>query len=115
MIALVCGGRGYAGPLEQYLDELHAVFSFTMVIHGAARGADLRAGNWAAGVGLHSAAVPALWGQNGKSAGPKRNAVMLLLKPDLCIAFPGGTGTTDMIARCKRAGVPVYQPCEAGV
>lgn len=112
MIALICGGRGYAGPLEEHLDTLHGMFNFTMVIHGAARGADLRGGNWAAGVGIHSAAVPALWTVNGNSAGPRRNSAMLLLKPDVCIAFPGGSGTADMIAKCERANIPVLKPCE---
>jgi hypothetical protein len=28
-------------------------------------------------------------------------------KPDLVIAFPGGRGTADMVARARKAGVPV--------
>ena len=30
-------------------------------------------------------------------------------KPDLVVAFPGGTGTADMIRRAKKAGVEVKE------
>jgi hypothetical protein len=28
--------------------------------------------------------------------------------PDICLAFPGGRWTKDMIARCTAASIPVY-------
>ncbi len=31
------------------------------------------------------------------------------LTPDLVIAFPGGKGTADMVARAEKAGVPVQR------
>jgi hypothetical protein len=31
----------------------------------------------------------------------------LLENQGVCVAFPGGRGTTDMITRCQNAGVPV--------
>jgi len=31
-------------------------------------------------------------------------------KPDGVVAFPGGTGTADMIRRAKKAGLKVWEP-----
>jgi len=51
---------------------------------------------------------PADWETHGKAAGPIRNQRMLDEgRPDLVVAFPGGRGTSDMVARAKRAGVEV--------
>jgi hypothetical protein len=48
--------------------------------------------------------------KHGRAARPIRNQRMLDEgKPDLVVAFPGGRGTTDMIRRAERAGVPVRQ------
>jgi predicted Rossmann-fold nucleotide-binding protein len=30
-------------------------------------------------------------------------------KPDIVIAFPGGSGTADMICQARKAGVPVEE------
>jgi predicted Rossmann-fold nucleotide-binding protein len=37
---------------------------------------------------------------------------MLLLRPDVVIAFPGGAGTADMVRAATAAGVKVWQPAE---
>ena len=51
---------------------------------------------------------PADWKRHGRVAGPIRNAAMLAKsRPDLCVAFPGGRGTTDRVGRCRAACVPV--------
>lgn len=111
MIILVCGGRDYYGDVDNALDTLHAQQPVSMVIHGDAKGADRRGGYWAKNRGIHYAAVPALWDVLGrKAAGPMRNEAMLLLKPQYCVAFPGGSGTADMIKRCTDAGIPVWRP-----
>ena len=49
MRVLVCGGRDFddAGLMISVLDRLHAQKSFTVLIHGDARGADRMAGQWA--------------------------------------------------------------------
>jgi acyl-CoA synthetase (NDP forming) len=58
----------------------------------------------------HVTSFPANWKKHGKSAGPIRNQLMLDVgKPDLVIAFPGGSGTADMIRRARKAGVPVKE------
>ena len=44
-----------------------------------------------------------------RGAGPVRNARMLVEKPDLVIAFPGGPGTADMVRRARAAGVEVVE------
>jgi hypothetical protein len=56
--------------------------------------------------------VPAEWKKHGKRAGPLRNMRMLEeWKPDGVAAFPGGSGTADMIAQARNAGVKVWEPC----
>lgn len=106
MIVLVCGGRDYAGDVT-CLEQL----PIDILIHGDARGADKRAGNWANSKGIHTAAVRALWDVLGRQkAGPARNSAMLLLKPDYCVAFPGGNGTANMIKQCEKAGIVVWRP-----
>ncbi len=111
-IWLVCGGREF--------EDADAVFGAlmcaaeergqpAMLIHGGYRGVDLLAAEWARENGVHSAEVLALWDEYGKAAGPKRNAAMLLLRPDLVIAFPGRVGTADMVRKAVAAGVEVLK------
>lgn len=111
MIALVCGGRDYDAALAMhaFLDAFHAETPISLLVQGDARGADRMAATWAASRGVHYAAVPALWNRYGNAAGPRRNAAMLLLRPEVVIAFPGGSGTADMVKQAKAAGVPVLE------
>ena len=53
--------------------------------------------------------MPADWEKWDTAAGPKRNQMMLDQKPDIILAFPGGRGTADMIARAEQAGVEVVK------
>jgi hypothetical protein len=112
---LVCGGRNYGFQpaqekhIRQTLDDIHAHYGELMIIHGGAPGADTIAGLWADDVGQHSASVRPHWRTKGKSAGPIRNAAMLCLLPDLCVAFPGNKGTADMAAKAKQANVVTYE------
>lgn len=113
MRVLVCGGRDYyrRSDLFMALDALHRRKTITLVIHGAARGADSLAGEWACLNGIDVAEYPADWNKDGKAAGPIRNARMLSEgKPDGVVAFPGGRGTADMIGQAKRAGLKVWEP-----
>lgn len=111
MKLLVCGGRDYADAvrLDAVLDKFHAKHPVDVLIHGGAAGADILAHRWAERRGVHTAYVGALWQQYGKAAGPKRNATMLLLGPDVAIAFPGGKGTQNMVTLAEAAGVKVYR------
>ncbi|MEM1372475.1 MAG: DUF2493 domain-containing protein [Pseudomonadota bacterium] len=103
---LACGGRDYTDTATVYrtLRELRA----TVVIHGAARGADSFASRWAEQNGIEQESYPANWQRDGKAAGHIRNAEMLAKgKPDIVVAFSGGRGTADMVAKARKAGVQV--------
>mgnify|MGYP001076257689 CR=1 FL=1 len=110
MILLVCGGRHFAD--YQALAAAIAGLPFTpeIIIEGGARGADSLAKSWALENNVHYAEVPALWKKRGKAAGSERNAAMLLLKPEYCLAMPGGAGTADMVRRCRALNIPVWEP-----
>lgn len=106
--ALVCGGRGYHDTLAagRVLSDL----SPSLIIEGAAPGADRLAYHWAMSRGFAVTEYPANWNTLGPRAGPIRNARMLAEgKPDFVLAFPGGRGTEDMVSKAKAAGVPVLR------
>lgn len=125
---LVCGGRDFgmyptspsglqraARNAEvslafETLDCLHVDRSITMIINGGARGADELARHWASRKMIDCHTVNADWKAHGKAAGPIRNQKMLdEMAPDLVVAFPGGSGTADMVRRAKSAGVEVIE------
>lgn len=109
---LVCGGRDYRNWEQLYhvLSYLAVEYGFTEVIHGAARGADTMADQWASMTGLPARAFPANWALYRNAAGAKRNQQMLDEgKPDLVVAFPGGDGTADMVRRARAANIRVIE------
>ena len=80
-----------------------------VLVHGDARGLDtLAAGVWTAHA-LECEAHPADWARFGRSAGHRRNAEMVALGADLCLAFPLGVsrGTRGCMALAERAGIRV--------
>jgi hypothetical protein len=110
MRVLVCGGRYYAdsAKVKEVLDDLYAKHTHElMIIEGGATGADRLASNWADEQGLPHARVDALWRRNGNSAGPERNWAMMLLQPQLVVAFPGGKGTSHMLSIAGKYGVEI--------
>ncbi len=112
MRVLVCGGRDFADVdfLWKAMDRAFNGQFPSLVIHGAAKGADTIAADWAASHGVMTQAFPADWSTHGKSAGPIRNRQMLTDgKPDIVIAFPGGRGTADMISAARKAGIRVIE------
>jgi hypothetical protein len=83
----------------------------SLVLHGGARGLDMLADHYGRQLArqraLHVVRVDALWNAYGKSAGPKRNRVMMTLRPDFAFAYPtGGPGTQDMLDLLAEANVP---------
>lgn len=114
---LVCGGRDYADRTTVYevLDRVHRWaqdMGYQLeVVHGDARGADRLARDWARARGVTDHPEPARWATEGYyAAGPKRNQRMVdKYHPAKCIAFPGGTGTADMIRRCVAHSIPVVK------
>lgn len=112
MIILVCGGRNYSDEKMVFdcLDYLNGQINIELLVHGGARGADRLSGMWAEARGVHTALVRALWITHGNGAGPIRNRIMLLVKPELVVAFPGWRGTEDMIEAATQAGINIWKP-----
>lgn len=111
MIVLVCGGRDFYDYryLSEVLYEIHDNEHITAIVHGDAKGADSHAGSWARAAGVCEIKVPAQWGM-GRGAGPIRNGWMVNILPiDLVVAFPGGTGTADMVRQAKAKGKEVRE------
>lgn len=114
MRVLVCGGREYSN-YEVVWTTLSRLPKGTVIVHGAARGADSLAALAATQLGFEVEAHPVTkeeWKTLGKKAGVLRNQDMLETGVDLVIAFPGGRGTYDMIERSYKAGVPVIRITE---
>jgi len=111
MIVIVTGGRGYpnAKLVFRTLDSLHAQTPIHLLRHGNARGVDSYANSWAIDNGVQRDRHPANWDRFGKRAGFLRNEEMARLGADLCLAFPGGSGTADMIVAAKRHGIVVME------
>lgn len=109
---LVCGSRNWSDRdyLEGVLDRALESYGIDVVIHGAARGADTMAGEWASKRGIPVMAFPADWAAHGRAAGPIRNQRMLTEgMPTLVLAFhddiEASKGTRDMVRRAKQANV----------
>jgi hypothetical protein len=117
---LVCGGRNKNPAdiwnwLERFLrDEIesnlgHSMWPISALMHGGAKGADEGAGQWAESEGIEPLVFKANWKSHGRSAGPRRNSIMLREgRPDIVIAFPGGAGTKNMVEQA-RGLVPVIE------
>src|SRR5262245_41427687 len=99
---LVCGGRYYndRGRVFDVLDALHKQQRIEIVIQGGATGADELARTWADLNNVEVATHLPDWNAHGRAAGPIRNQEMIdVSEPNLAVAFPGGRGTADMVAR----------------
>lgn len=88
---------------------LGGAYPFPVVIHGGAAGADALAGQIADNWGWSPEVHKADWSKYGRSAGHRRNARMVSLGADVCLAFPLGAspGTRGCMAIAERAGIPV--------
>lgn len=116
---LVTGSRDWlsAARLYRVLDEVLAEHGSLILVHGACpSGADKMADNWAGNVHYFGgqAAVtrephPADWAAHGRAAGFRRNAEMVALGADLCLAFirNGSRGATHCADLAEKAGIPV--------
>jgi hypothetical protein len=108
---LICGDREWTDerPIVALLAQCEPG---TVVIHGAARGADSIAGRVAKEFGLEVEPYPADWTVHGKAAGPIRNSQMLTEgRPTEVHAFhtdiTRSKGTKDMVTKASRVGLPV--------
>ena len=128
MIFLVTGGRSFGcskgndGKLIVNMSERNYIYDvldavcgdhpFITLRHGdCPTGADRVADAWAKRRGHDRDPHPAKWNAFGKIAGPMRNQQMIDKEPrvSLCIAFPGGDGTADCVARAVAADIPVFE------
>lgn len=105
---LVCGSRNWTdiGAIRR---RLVALPPNSVILHGAAPGADSIARGLADDFGFSVRAFPADWNKHGKSAGFIRNVQMLDEAPDLVIAFQrdGSRGTQHTIDQARRRGISV--------
>jgi hypothetical protein len=126
MRLVVTGGRQFNNMtmmhmgMLQVCERMHDYID--VVIHGDATGADKLADAWCMFQGIPTEKFPARWseihlpgarvrvGRHGAYnvlAGMWRNQQMIDEgKPDAWLAMPGGTGTADMVTRCRAAGLP---------
>lgn len=111
-VLVVTGGRDFADRAVVFstLDMLSDV-PFTLY-HGACRGADLLAADWARSRGIPCKTFPADW-SIGRAAGQIRNWEMVsaaLSAADegcIVVAFPGGRGTAGCVSSARALGIPV--------
>lgn len=105
---LICGGREFADQhmFDNVMFQLLGMWGMpSRIVHGAATGADTMADKWGKQHALDVIGLAPDWERHGNAAGPLRNEDMLYrYKPNRVIAFPGGKGTADMVARAKKRG-----------
>lgn len=124
-VVIVCGGRDYvdADRVFAALDLAHGRRAITLLVHGACLdqkrgkllGTDRWADEWGTEHGVQIECHPAAWECWGKAAEPMRNKQMAEAGAHGCIAFPGGSGTENMVRHATRFGIPVWRPFGASL
>lgn len=118
---LVTGSRDWLTPdvvwaaLNDCVHQALLAGRRLVVVHGdCPRGADAHAALWAAVAGQFTDRVteerhPADWRQQGKAAGYRRNAEMVQLGADVCLAFirDGSRGASHTARLAEAAGITV--------
>lgn len=103
----IIGGRDFKNYslmtklLENYKSKI------TLVVSGAAKGADSLGEKWAIDNNIETLIFPADWDRFGKTAGYIRNED-IIKHCDLCIAFWDGKskGTKHSLSLCKKYNKP---------
>jgi len=116
---VVAGGREYENypelsqKLDQTISQLNIPERMSVnIVSGGARGADTLAEKYAQERGLGLQVFPANWNEKGLSAGTLRNTQMAK-EGDALVAFPGGTGTENMIQQMTQDfGKPAYRAAD---
>lgn len=125
MRVIVCGGRHYddEDAIRDEMERLHYWYGteeVVTIVHGASRfwdrasrrwiGADYLASKVAVEFGMGVEPHRADWERYGRPAGPIRNREMASLGAELVLAWPGGSGTADMVNAAREYGIPVWDP-----
>lgn len=110
---LVTGSRDWfePGPVIRGLMDAWDDLGPFVLVHGDARGADRMAAGYHARWGGLVEAHPADWRTYGKRAGFVRNAEMIRLGADRCLAFiKDASPGASMCARlAEEAGIPTFR------
>jgi predicted Rossmann fold nucleotide-binding protein DprA/Smf involved in DNA uptake len=113
MILAIVGSRHFTNfdLLEQCINQMiqGTDQKITKIISGGAKGADHLAEKFAKKYGIEIIVHHADWEKYGKSAGPKRNT-LIVDSCDVLVAFPSkdSRGTWDSVTKAKRVGKKVY-------
>ena len=122
-IIVVTGSRDFVGVgSSDVYEALDTYFVGPLrpdvLYHGAARGVDRAARDWADARGVPTRPFPVTdeeWDTLGLSAGPIRNGRMIAAAAErydagdrvTVVVFPGGTGTSDCTKKARAAGLRI--------
>ena len=118
MRILITGSRDWTdrsaiiGSIAQVGEKSGVLPQDVTIVHGhCPTGADAIADEMAHALGCQIERHPADWATHGKAAGPIRNAHMVSLGADICLAFPLGAsrGTRNCMRMARNAGIPVVE------
>lgn len=105
------GDRTYRDRALVYatMDDLHARYGITLVVHGEATGLDTLVKGWALerGLPVFGCPYPPAYGKQG---GTIRNGWLLdFAMPELVVAFPmkHSIGTWNMVTQAKQRGLNI--------
>jgi hypothetical protein len=109
---IVCGSR-HAADYAMVARVLNLVLGAralreVTIVHGDQRGVDAFAKQWAKSKGIAQEPHP-YKGELGKAGGPVRNREMLDAGADFVLAFPGGSGTADIVRQARVRQMLVLQ------
>ena len=113
---LVTGDRNWSN-YKAIKDKLSNYPKGTVLLHGAAKGADFLAS--LIGEELKFVVIPiyAEWETYGRAAGPIRNKKMLALEPNIVYAFHDNLeeskGTKHCVTEARKLGIPVEVTTDA--
>lgn len=113
---IVCGSRfvtednAVYDVVDRAIEEVGGRIIF---VHGNSAGADRVVASYAQELGYTTEEHEANWRSFGRRAGPLRNAEMVDLGADLCLAFPMGTlastpAAADCVLRAEQRSIPVW-------
>lgn len=111
---VVSGARSWENPLPirevmRRLSDIYYADQELLIITGGAPGVDTIVKREAEKLGVHVAEIDALWAAFNRSAGPRRNSVMLALEPRWLICFhwdlTESRGTRNCWEQAERQGI----------